>query len=114
MTPPTWSTYCRWGAWPRAWVVSPETRELRELVHYRPSWWRCAPVLVEVPHPRHQPDGQPAGRVWTVTRRRGAQAAVIADNDLGWSSAHALVRQLEDLLDPVSDRGGAVVPWPRL
>ena len=27
--------------------------------------------------------------------------------------AHALDRQLADLLDPVSDRGGAVVPWPR-
>lgn len=68
---------------------------------------RRPPVFVEVDHPDTSPDGRPAGRVWTVTLRRGPQAVVIAD-DLGWPSAHALARQLEDLLGPVPRRGGAI------
>lgn len=68
---------------------------------------RRPPVLVEVAHPDTSPDGRPASRVWTVTLRRGAHVVVIA-NDLGWPSAHALARQLEDLLNPVPRRGGAI------
>lgn len=64
-------------------------------------------VVVEVEHPDTSPDGRPVGRVWTVTLRRGARAVVIAA-DLGWPSAHALARQLEELLRPVPRRGGAV------
>lgn len=68
---------------------------------------RRLPVVVDVEHPDTSPDGRSARRVWTVTLRRGSQAVTIADN-LGWPSAHALSRQLEDLLDPVPDKGGAI------
>ena len=64
-------------------------------------------VVVDVEHPDTSPDGRAARRVWTVALRRGTKAVTIADN-LGWPSAHALARQLEDLLDPVPHTGGAI------
>ena len=32
----------RMGRLPEAWLAPPQVRELRELVRYEPSWWRCA------------------------------------------------------------------------
>src|SRR5512132_4637353 len=29
------------GRLPQPWLAAPAVRELRELVRYRPSWWRC-------------------------------------------------------------------------
>ncbi|HEV2810358.1 MAG TPA: hypothetical protein VGV93_08195 [Acidimicrobiales bacterium] len=68
---------------------------------------RRPPVVVDVEHPDTSPDGRPVQRVWTVALRRGMQTVTIADN-LGWPSAHALARQLEELLGPLPHRGGAI------
>lgn len=54
-------------------------------------------LRVEVNHPEASPDGRAPERVWIVRLRRGNQAVVIADC-LGWPSATALARQLEDLI----------------
>jgi hypothetical protein len=64
-------------------------------------------VIVELDHPEASPDGRPLRCVWSVTLRRGRRAVVIA-TDLGWPSAHALARQLEDLLHPVPQEGSAI------
>ena len=58
---------------------------------------RRADVLVEVEHPDVSPDGRPAERVWTVRLRRGQRVVVVAE-DLGWPTANALARELNDLL----------------
>lgn len=60
---------------------------------------RSARLVVEVCHPESSPDGRAPGRVWTVSLRRGERIVVIAES-LGWPSARALARQLEDLLEP--------------
>ena len=53
------------------------------------------------------PRGRPAQRVWTVRLRRGPRVVVIA-TDLGWPSAHALARQLNDLIHPRQNPGAAI------
>ncbi|MGH9284818.1 MAG: hypothetical protein ACRD0M_03970 [Acidimicrobiales bacterium] len=72
----------------------------------RPSYHRPG-ILVEIDHPDASPDGRPTERVWTVRLRRGQRAVVIADN-LGWPSAHALARQLNDVIHPRQHEGGAI------
>ncbi len=65
----------------------------------RPSQQRRPSVAVELDHPTASPDGRPPERVWAVRLRRGGHVVVIAE-DLGWPTATALARQLEDLLLP--------------
>jgi hypothetical protein len=72
----------------------------------RPTACRPA-VVVEVEHPAESPDGRRAKRVWSVRLRRGTRVVVIAD-DLGWPSANALATELEDLLRPARQTGGAI------
>ncbi len=72
----------------------------------RPSYHRPG-ILVEVDHPDATTDGRPTERVWVVRLRRGQRIVVIA-NDLGWPSAHALARQLNDLIHPRQHPGGAI------
>jgi hypothetical protein len=72
----------------------------------RPSYHRPG-ILVEVDHPDTSTDGRPAQRIWTVRLRRGSRVVVIA-NDLGWPSAHALARQLNDLIHPRQNPGAAI------
>jgi hypothetical protein len=54
---------------------------------------------VELDHPAASPDGRPTERVWAVRLRRGELVVEIADG-LGWPSATALARALDDLLAP--------------
>ncbi len=63
--------------------------------------------MVEVDHPAESLDGRRVQRVWTVRLRRGHRTVVIAE-DLGWPSANALAAQLEDLLGPARQTGGAI------
>ncbi len=65
----------------------------------RPSRQRRPSVTIELDHPTASPDGRPPERVWAVQLRRGEHVVVIAE-DLGWPTATALARQLEDLLQP--------------
>ncbi|HVA75058.1 MAG TPA: hypothetical protein VNF71_10910 [Acidimicrobiales bacterium] len=55
-------------------------------------------ITVEVEHPEASPDGRPTERVWAVRLKRGDQIVEIADG-LGWPSATALARALDNLLD---------------
>jgi hypothetical protein len=54
-------------------------------------------VVVELDHPDTSPDGRPPERIWTLRLRRGQHEVVIAQG-LGWPTANALARQLQDLL----------------
>ncbi len=74
----------------------------------RPSMTRPPHLVVEVCHPDTSPDGRAPGRLYTVGLRRGSHVVVIAEN-LGWPSANALARQLEDLLGPDPQRRGAAI-----
>jgi hypothetical protein len=69
---------------------------------------RRAGVVVEVEHPDISPDGRPADRVWTVQLRRGEHVVTIAD-DLGWPTANALARELNDLLDTTPPQTGGAI-----
>ena len=65
-------------------------------------------MVVEVEHPDVSPDGRPADRVWTVRLRKSDHVIVIAD-DLGWPTANALARELNDLLhNNPAQTGGAI------
>ena len=68
---------------------------------------RRAGVVVEIQHPDVSPDGRPVDRVWTVRLRRGQHIVVLADN-LGWPTANALARELNDLLFTNPQTGGAI------
>ena len=71
---------------------------------------RQGPVVVELDHPAASPDGRPTERVWTVRLRRGELVVEIADG-LGWPSATALARAIDDLLlAPASARGHQATP----
>lgn len=77
----------------------------------RPSRSRVARrgrVVVEVDHPDISPDGRPADRVWTVRLRSGERVVVVAD-DLGWPTANALARELNDLLFVRPPQKGAAI-----
>ncbi len=54
-------------------------------------------VVVELDHPDTSPDGRPPERIWTLRLRRAEHVVVIAEA-LGWPTANALARQLQDLL----------------
>jgi hypothetical protein len=56
-------------------------------------------VVVELDHPDTSPDGRPPERIWTLRLRRGEHVVVIAEG-LGWPTANALARQLQDLFAP--------------
>jgi len=63
-------------------------------------------VLVEVDH--HEEDDDGAGRLWTVTLRRGARRVVVG-RDLGRFSATLLAGELRTLLHPrTRQEGGAI------
>lgn len=72
----------------------------------RPAKTGGTHLVVEVCHPESSLDGRPPGRVWTVSLRRGERFVLIAEN-LGWPSANALARQLEDLVGPAPRQRGA-------
>ena len=74
----------------------------------RPSRQRHPGVTVELDHPTTSPDGRPTERVWAVRMRRGEHVVVLADG-VGWPTATALARQLEDLLHPAR-RPSAATP----
>ena len=65
-------------------------------------------IAVEVDHPDASPDGRAVARVWSVRLRRGRHVVVIAD-DLGWPSANALARALDDLLRPGAQPEGGTI-----
>lgn len=75
----------------------------------RPSRQRRPGITVELDHPTTSPDGRPPERVWAVQLRRGGHVVVIAD-DVGWPTATALARQLEDLLRPAPRRQQPATP----
>jgi hypothetical protein len=54
-------------------------------------------VVVELEHPDTSPDGRPPERIWTLRLRRGQHVVIVAQG-LGWPTANALARQLQDLL----------------
>ncbi len=60
---------------------------------------RAGTVAIEVDNPDTSPDGRPVSRVWTVRLRKDHRTVTVADG-LGWPSANALARQLDDLLAP--------------
>jgi hypothetical protein len=97
MTPPPRAMTC---ARPDCTNPVPPNRTGRPAIYCSPA---CRPshrpsaVTVEVDHPDTSPDGRPPERVWTVRLRRGEHIVVIADG-LGWPTATALARQLDDLL----------------
>jgi hypothetical protein len=66
-------------------------------------------IVVELDHPDTSPDGRPPQRIWTLRLRRGQHVVVIAQG-LGWPTANALARQLQDLLatppPPATTTGG--------
>jgi hypothetical protein len=62
-------------------------------------------VIVELEHPATSPDGRPPDRIWTLRLRRDEHVVVIAEG-LGWPTANALARQLEDLLAPPTTATG--------
>jgi hypothetical protein len=69
-------------------------------------------VVVELDHPDTSPDGRPPERIWTLRLRRGQHVVVIAQG-LGWPTANALARQLQDLLaaaPPPATATGQVQP----
>lgn len=65
------------------------------------------PVLVEITHPPTPRRQRPAGRVWTVQLRRGAQVVTVADN-LGHASAQLLADQIAGILRTTPTNGAAI------
>src|SRR5206468_1178621 len=63
----------RMGRLPKAWLAPPQVRELRELVRYRASWWRCA--AAQGPGPRRARQAGGAGADERPVRGGRLQAA---------------------------------------
>jgi hypothetical protein len=92
-------------------VVRTPGRRGRPPIYCSPS---CRPsrqatgnqVLVEVAHDADDDDG--AGRLWTVTLRRGARCVVVG-RDLGRFSATLLAGELRALLHPRTRQEGDVI-----